>query len=157
MNTSQLYKYATWLLLALNLLLIAFFLTKPGPPGGKGKRMFRNQAIEILRLDTEQEAAFLKLAKNHREEMNKLNEQGNGLLKKYFSPLLDSTMVVDQAQLLSGLLALEKAKIEGTYQHFLEVKNTLDDSQIDDFDVFMSRAIGILLVEDQNRPLLPKD
>lgn len=157
MNASQLYKYATWLLLALNLLLIAFFLTKPGPPGGKGKRMFRNQAIEILRLDTEQEAAFLKLAKNHREEMNKLNEQGNGLLKKYFSPLLDSTMVVDQAQLLSGLLALEKAKIEGTYQHFLEVKNTLDDSQIDDFDVFMSRAIGILLVEDQNRPLLPKD
>ncbi len=158
MKTTQFYKYATWLLLILNLLLIAFFfLTAPGPPGGNGKRMFRNQAIEMLQLNSEQEAAFIKSATKHSDEMNKLNDQGNGLLKNYFSPLLDSTLVVDHAGLIAALLEIEKAKIEGTYQHFSEVKNTLSASQVAGFDVFMRRALGVLLLDQQKNAPRPKD
>jgi hypothetical protein len=158
MRTAQFYKYATWLLLTLNLLLIAFFfLTAPGPPGGDGKRMFRNQAIGMLQLNSEQEAAFIKSATKHSDEMNKLNDQGNDLLKSYFSPLLDSTLEVDHAGLIAALLEIEKAKIEGTYQHFLEVKSTLSDSQVAGFEIFMRRALGILLLDQQKNAPPPQD
>ena len=158
MKTSQFYKYATWLLLTLNLLLIAFFFfTKPGPPRGPNKHHFRNEAIELLKLSSEQETAFIEAAEMHNTAMDKLGQQGNSLLKSYFEPLLGKTNQVGKDSLMTAILDLEKAKIEGTFQHFSEVKDLLDDDQGADFDKFMRRAIGILLLEQQKKAPPHKD
>ena len=83
MKTAQFYKYATWLLLALNLLVIAFFFfTQPGPPRGKHRQHFRKEALNILQLSNEQKAAFVASADTHNKAMNTLGEQENSLLKK---------------------------------------------------------------------------
>lgn len=158
MKTAQFYKYATWLLLALNLLLIAFFFfMRPGPHGGNGKRMFRNQATEILQLNSEQEAAFIASAEAHNKTMNTLSAQENRLLKSYFEPLLDTAQRVDKDSLMSAILHLEKAKIKETFQHFSEVKNMLDASQSDGFEIFIRRALGILLLDQQKNTPPPGD
>jgi hypothetical protein len=158
MKTAQFYKYATWLLLALNLLVIAFFFfTQPGPPRGKHRQHFRKEALNILQLSNEQKAAFVASADTHNKAMNTLGEQENSLLKSYFEALMDTTQRVNQASLMAAVLELEKAKIEGTFQHFSEVKNMLNDSQSNEFEFFMRRALGILLLDQQKNTPPPKD
>jgi hypothetical protein len=158
MKTAQFYKYATWLLLSLNLLLIGFFfLGRPGPPNGPNRQNFRDEVVNVLKLNGEQEAAFVESAMRHSEAMNKFSDEENSILKNYFKPLLDNPQSEASDSLMVEILEIERAKIEGTFQHFSEVKGLLDDTQGANFDKFMRRALGILLLEQQQKAPPPKD
>ncbi|WP_020538846.1 hypothetical protein [Lewinella cohaerens] len=158
MKTAQFYKYATWLLLSLNLLLVAFFfLGRPGPPNGPGRQNFREEAVSVLQLSSEQEAAFVESAMKHSEAMTKLGKQEDSMLKNYFEPLLGYPKSEDPDSLMAEILGIERAKIEGTFQHFAEVKALLDDSQGANFDEFMRRALRMLLLDEQQKAPPPKD
>ncbi len=91
MDQLRFYKYATWGLLLLNVGVLAFFLlTMPKPPPASTKA-FLSEAIEILRLDAEQEATFRQMARAHNEKMKSLAEEQQRMLFPYFESLVSAT------------------------------------------------------------------
>ena len=154
MKTLQFYKYATFILLALNIGLIAFsFITRP--KGQKGAPQLR--AIETLGLDEAQHEFFLASAKEHITQMMSISEQQKELLMPYFNSIADSTQIVDAESVLSAVEQLERKKIEQTHQHFSEIKSILNADQIDDFEGFMDRTLEKLLVTQKKSLAPPKD
>lgn len=162
MKALQYYKYATWLLLALNLAMVAFFLLTRPPHnherrgGEQEKHDFRNQAIDILALDEVQKEAFLKSVKIHSETMVAIDEQERPLLKKYFQPLLDTTLTIDQVEVMNSILVLEKKKIAHTYQHFSEINTLMRADQEANFADFLQNALEILLLENKKQRPSPQ-
>ena len=155
MNQLQLYKYATGAMVLLNIALVLFFfLTKPDPPRGDGARNFRSKAIEILQLDTNQQATFVQLAERHNQRMKTISEQQRARLKPYFGSLIDTTKVSDTMALIEEIPQLERDKVEVTYQHFQEVRSLLTEEQLPYFEQFVSQALDILLL-DREKPRPP--
>ncbi|GJM34180.1 MAG: hypothetical protein DHS20C18_31810 [Saprospiraceae bacterium] len=158
MNTLQLYKYTSWGLLLLNLSMIAFFfLTKPNPPMRDGARNFRPRGIELLQLDKKQQTEFIGLAEQHNQQMRGLNDQQRNLLEPYFYSLIDSTKMTDRENILNEVQQLERQKIETTFHHFQEVKSILKNEQQADFELFMTNALKVLLLDSERKPHPPKD
>ncbi len=152
------YKYATWGLLILNLLMIAFFfLTKPQPPHKKGGPDFAKKAIDILKLDEQQHRTFLQSAKLHNQQMEEINRQQQEVLKPYFNSLINPNNNINADTLLQQVQQLERNKIESTYQHFKEVKSILTENQKADFNEFMDHALKIILLEKEKKPHPPKE
>jgi len=154
MKTVQFYKYATFILLALNITLISFFfITKP--KGNMGKPPLR--ALETLGLDKAQHDLFLASAKRHSTEMEGINEAQKKLLMPYFNQLTNTKQTINSDSIFREVQQLERRKIEQTYQHFSEIKATLKDEQIDDFEGFMDRILQRILLTQKKSPPPPKD
>lgn len=158
MKQSQLYKFATWGLLALNLFLIVFLSLRKGPPPGREPANdFSRQTIELLELDQEQNRNFLQMAREHDEQMRAISRKQAEVLKPYFDSLLDPTQVVDEEKLFGELAQLEREKIKLTYGHFQDVKLMLNDQQKIHFERFMERALEIILIKSKKNQPPPKD
>lgn len=159
MTQLQLYKYATWGLLSLNIAILAFFfLTKPKHPhhrGGKGD--FRNEVIQTLDLNEAQERVFKTLAAEHHEQMNSINRRQHELLPPYFEKLSDSLALIDQSEIMTQFQQLERQKIEFTYAHFEEIKQILEKRQLSDFKKLMDRFVDKLLLDNEKKRGRPKD
>jgi len=139
MKTLQFYKYATFILLALNIGLIVFsFVGRP--KGKKGAPQLR--AIETLGLDEAQHDIFLASAKRHQTQMISISEQQKELLMPYFNSIVDTTLIVNTDSILKEVEQLERSKVAQTYQHFSEIKSILNADQIDDFEGFMDRILA---------------
>jgi hypothetical protein len=158
MKQFQLYKYATWTLLVLNLALIAFFVfTKPQPPPNRGGKKFSEKAVDILKLDGQQQDRFLQAAKQHNQQMETINGQQQDLLKPYFNSLINTDQQVNSDTLLQQIQQLERNKIESTYRHFQEVKSMLNSEQQAGFEEFVNHALEIILLDKKKNPPPPKD
>jgi hypothetical protein len=156
MKQLQFYKYAAWVLLVLNISMLAFFfLTKPGPP--HTQRPFKNRAVDVMHLDKQQHDIFLQYVKLHRQQMDSINDQQAKLLQPYFYSLIDSTKVADTAAVLDAVQALERKKIVATYQHFKQVKSNLRSDQQPNFETFMNQALEMILLQTKKNPHPPKD
>lgn len=153
MKLFQLYKYAAWGLLILNLSMIAFFfLTAPPRPNDlKGKK----GAVQMMQLDEQQEKSFSSLAHQHMQQMSEFNRQQRSLLQPYFNSIIDTKITIQSDSLLKQVQALEQKKIESTYLHFQEVKAILKPEQYPDFEKFVEQAIGRILLEQEKRPKPP--
>ncbi|MEL6989221.1 MAG: hypothetical protein AAGK97_15520 [Bacteroidota bacterium] len=148
MKQLQFYKYATIALLLLNLAMIAFFfLTKPKPIK---KEITFNGPHELLSLDEEQEKAFLNLAKDHKAELKNINKNQQRLLSEYFKKLNNNNVQTDS--LMDQVIALEKNKIESTYQHFTDIKQILNPNQLDQYDKFVEAALSRILKTSSRTP-----
>ena len=147
MKQIQFFKYATLLMLVLNLGLVAFFLlTKPKPPM-RGET-FNPRAIEILQLDKDQHQAFLQSAEQHGKQMKSINDGQRDLLRPYFNSLVDPSLKINSDSILQQVQLLDRQKVEATYFHFKTVKTLLRDDQQDNFEQFMTKALGRLLLND---------
>ena len=155
MKQLQFYKYATLVLLLLNISMIGFFLlTKPKGPHRNG--FGPKPTVEILKLDKQQHDAFLGHAKRHIEQMENYNILQKNQLKPYFNTLVDSTKNIDSNSHLQQVLQLERKKIESTYQHLQDVKSILRPEQQADFEPFVGSDLEIILLEKKN-PLPSKE
>ena len=154
MKQLQFYKYATWGLLILNVSMIAFFfLTAPPRPSG-GERAGK-KAIDILRMDEDQNNSFLQYVQQHSNQVDNLDKQQLSLLKLYFKNLISSSNKVNSDSLLNKIQLFERQKIEFTYQHFLDVKSILKPDQQVHFEDFMEHAMDIIL-KVHNKPPRPQ-
>lgn len=154
MESLKFYKYATWGLLILNLLMLSFFIiTKGGKHEGNHTP---GMAAELLKLNDEQHTQFLASAQQHEQIMDRINAAQSSLLKPYFSQLT-TPQKITSANTLTEIQALEKQKIEATYQHFEEVKNILTIEQLPDFKIFMNHILTRLIDTKKKNPPPPKD
>ena len=158
MKNIQFYKYATIGLLVLNLSMIAFFFfTKPKPLHSKNRQDLSKTTIDILNLDQQQNTKFLQSAKEHQQQMKRIDSQQIKLLEPYFTNLLDSKNDVNSDTLLQQIQQLERNKIELTYQHFEEVKLMLNEEQKDDFELFITHALQMILSQKKKYHPPPKE
>lgn len=155
MKQLQFYKYAIWFLVLLNLSIIAFFFFTGKPPHHRGG-FNGKKTIELLNLDREQHLQFTASAKTHQEEMVKLDEQQQQLLKPYFESIVDPTKVTNQDAILRQVEMLERKKIERTYQHLNEVKLMLRPDQQVNFKQFMNQILKRILRQTKKNQHPPK-
>lgn len=146
MQSTQFYKYTTWGMLCLNLILIGFLFL--GRPNG-GHKM---RAIDSLKMDKTQHDAFLASAKRHASLMRELTKAQTDLLKPYFQQLIDTNLIINEDQLFTDLQIVEKQKIKSAYQHFEEIKNFLREEQLAGFKPFMDEILGKVLSEKEKKP-----
>ena len=159
MDKTKLFKYSTWGLLALNLSILAFFLlTKPGhPPHLHEGGNFRLKVTEILSLNEKQESQFFNLAREHKKQMDDLNNKQSGLLRTYFSSLSDLSIKDDSNEGLEPLQQLQNDKLKTTYAHLLSIKLLLNKDQLPQFDSFMNEFTDRVMVDKSNkRPPPPR-
>ncbi|MFK7950735.1 MAG: hypothetical protein AB8G11_24325 [Saprospiraceae bacterium] len=148
MEQVKFYKYATIFLVILNISMVAFFfLTKPKgiPPRGN------KNAIEILKLDKTQKDTFLQYADIHKSLMKGFNKEQKALLKTYFQTLTDTTNIAITDSLLTEVQALERKKIESTYEHLAEIKIILNEEQEPRYQQFMNRVYRMILAEGKKK------
>lgn len=154
MKQLKFYKWATWGLLALNLLMLSFFFITRG--GEHGRHGLSNRAIDLLKLNEEQHTQFLASVKRHDQVMTSINLAQSNLLKPYFAQLTTPNPNINLAAILEKIQVLEKQKIASTYQHFEEVRNTLTEEQLPDFKLFMDNILKKLIATEKKNPHPPK-
>lgn len=146
MSKLKLYKYLCLGLLLLNIGLISFFLLTNGGKPPKHK-IFKNEAVEILELDENQETEFANLAQEHGDKMRDLERQQADLLKPYFTNLINGN---SEMEIPANALAIEKEKINITHQHFKDVKSLLKPEQKENFAAFMKGALRNIMSTGNN-------
>lgn len=154
MKQLQFYKYSAAGLLVLNLAMVAFFfLTAPPHQGGRADGQ---RAVDILKLDRQQDESFMPLAREHMQLMDDFNDQQRSLLKPYFNSLVEQNDTYNSDSLLHQVQLIERKKIESTYQHFQDVKALLRPEQEARFAAFVDHALQRILLEQSNQgPPLP--
>lgn len=136
MEKEKLYKLIIGILLALNLLQLFGFLFAPQPQAPQ-EGHFENEAVKMLNLDAEQKEKFARFAEEHKEKMKNLYDEQTQLSSAYFNQTSDS--------LLNRIAQIETEKISATQQHFSDVKNLLNESQVANFEQFKKKALQSIL------------
>ena len=157
MKQLKLYKLSTWILLILNLCIVGWVFLKKnsGPP--RGPKDGKKQAIDILKLDQQQNDAFLRLASQHMNQMKDLDAQQRTLLYVYFKNVFDTDKVSNSDSLLNNVQHVEMQKIESTFQHFKDIKSLLSTDQHAHFEEFMEHALEMILSKRKKNPPPPKE
>lgn len=141
-------------LIVLNATILFLFLggKNPGRPGQGGQAPRDLQIIEALSLDEEQQAKFEVLKEDHRGKMRELNSGTDEMLQAYFMLLesgeIDSTQ---KDSLESEFAALEKEKINVTFDHFQKLKTLCNPDQQEEFDAFLPTLIELVLPRGQEK------
>lgn len=156
MSALRFYKYATWILFSLNLLIIAFLLLHRPPPKGKNPIGF-SSATDMLKLDEQQHELFLSSAEKHKAEILRIDKSQKALLHTYFNQLTDSNNAVNSDSLLVEVQKLERSKIEFTTTHLKEIKAILKPEQTPDFEIFMEHILSRILANNKKTPPPPKE
>ena len=155
MSHIQFYKYATFALLALNIVL-ATFLIIGAPKHDRPKPLGKGGAMKMLHLSEQQHQLFIQSANNHGETMGKLDGMQRDLLRNYFEQILESTPIKSDS-ILMEVQEIEEKKITYTYQHLAEVKALLNEGQLPYFQDFITHILIVLLETDKKKPPTPKD
>jgi periplasmic protein CpxP/Spy len=144
------------ILLALNLILIAFLLLKPmadhhrmqREEGGPGHFL-----VQKLKFNAAQETAFDKLRMAHHDSIEILMVEGKKLRKSFFDGLItnanDSTKLKMAEQIADNQKQIELL----TYNHFVEVKKLCTPEQMGVFNDIIQEVIQNL----QGPPMRPPD
>ena len=153
MDKLKFYRYAALGLLVLNLAILAFFFLYRPLVGGPHQRP-RPTHLE-LGFDEAQQDAFFGLVKTHQSMMQRINREQKDLLAEYFNTLAQNEP--DSAAMMpQNYTKLEKEKISGTYDHFLEVKALLRPDQQQNFPSFVNRSLKNILGRGRKPPPRPK-
>ena len=150
MEHAQFYKYSTWGLLLLNLSMVGLFLLTANPPP-QGAATGEQKAVDILRMDEQQDETFLQLVRQHIQLMDDFSNQEQKLLQPYFYSLIDQNIANNSDSLLNQVLLLERKKIESVYQHFQHIKSILRPNQLGNFAAFNDHVVVRILME-QKKP-----
>lgn len=147
MNPLTFYKYGTYGLLVMNVMMLAFFFFFRPKSSRPHTRQFEQEAMKMLSLDETQRFAFKDAAKKHGSQVRGLNEDNRRLVEQFF---LDDGST--DSLLISKIQQLESQKLILTKKHFEEIKNILKPDQIKHFEPFKRRALGIILKQGRGGP-----
>lgn len=149
MSKFKIYQWSTWVLLLLNVSMIAFFfLTKPNHPNREP--LFQSAKTE-MNLSDDQYNLFTQSAEKHKAQIEQLNDKQKQVLQLYFGSLTSNDSINNDS-LLVQLQNTEKHKISITYEHFREIKTLLKPEQYPAYDAFVQRAIDRILRLDKKVP-----
>lgn len=145
MKELKFYKFATILLVVLNLCILAIVLLRnPSTHSKNNSRDFLKHAIRLLHLDEQQEEKFKHLSRQHHQQISRISEQQQDALTPYFQNLI-SKNDDEMDSLIIEIENYEREKVEITYQHFQEVKALLKSDQYEYYEDFVQRAIKIII------------
>ncbi|MEP1034783.1 hypothetical protein [Ekhidna sp.] len=145
---SKLYKIGFFVLLAINIGLVALFVFRPKPPiREKGAR---EQISKKLALTEAQEKQFGEMVATHRKAVRALINEERTLVQSYFEQLSATASVEERQVLLQQIMKLKEDKIVLTYNHFEELKSLCNEEQLAKFDEVMADVIP-RLVNASNR------
>ena len=153
MKAARLYKYTTWFLLFINIVMLFFLFFTMRPPLDRQEGLAKHM-METLRLQPNQLPAFTASANRHKIQLKSLSGQQRQLLKNYFEILIDKP--ADKEAILRQLQQLERQKIESTFQHFKEVKGLLNPHQLKDYERFVKEALAEMFSGKKIIPLSKK-
>jgi hypothetical protein len=148
MNQLQFFKGGFSIALLLNIILLAFIFFRPAKHSKS--HHFLHEVVHELQLDESQKAQFLASAKTHHELIEANNTKQKALISAYFNFLTKANNHIPQDSLLQELSLLKEEKIQFTYQHFAELKQSLRVDQQKNFPKVLHKALGILL-ENKSR------
>ena len=130
------------LVLINSVILVYILFIKPAnaPAPRPGKFI-----IENLELDKDQISKFELMKREHREQMNKLDDQYKNLLTEYLnglkSPQIDSSKN-KQLEDTMAAIQIEKAKI--TFSHFVQVKSICREDQQKKLNQIVPELINVM-------------
>ncbi len=159
MTSKKIYQIGFVLLLLINTTLIFFLVKKAStPPMNDNSR--QGSIIEKistqLELTEDQLATFQSMAMQHREQMRIFGNEHKQLLESYFETLNDSSPESAE-RIKNDLLEVESKKLQHTYEHFQELKSTLNESQKVRFELIIKDISAVLTGERNNRRPPPRD
>lgn len=147
MNPLTFYKYGTYGLLIMNVMMLAFFFfSRPKPPRAN-PRQFTEEAMNMLGLDEAQRAVFLDSSSKHASQVRILNNDHRKLVEQFFT-----TNGSTDSLLIHKIQEVESQKLIATQAHFEEIKNMLKPDQIKHFESFKRKALGIILKQRPEGP-----
>lgn len=149
MTRSKFYKYASIILLLLNITLVtAFLITKPkNRPRGEG----RLNAKDLLKMDDAQHDLFLINLEKHKEEVNEIREKQIEVLRPYLYSVGDSTKLENNNAIINTLKELEGIKLTSMYNHLKDLQDILSEDQLPLFDSFLKQRLDDMTRRDENR------
>ncbi len=128
------------LLVVMNGAVLFYFLTgRQIPPPRHDKRI-----IEALHFDDLQQQEFEKLKFGHRDQMNRLDDAFNGLLKDYFETLASGNTSMRDS-LANELGKIEQQRVNITWDHFNDLKKLCKPEQAEDFNNFLPELIRFIV------------
>lgn len=160
MSQITIFKWATAVLVLINIALAIFIFNLPIPHQG---HKLLDQVPKILNLDEAQTDKFKGMAKGHHEKMSKLEREQRVLISAhfgqlYFKPIRQENIGKQQKDLnLEKITALELDKINLTYEHFEEVKSLLTANQLPYYKNFVEKATHSILTKSKKERRPPKD
>jgi Spy/CpxP family protein refolding chaperone len=130
------------LVLINTIVLIYIFVIKQGPNQAPRPGKF---IIESLELDENQISSFEKMKRDHRSQMNKLDEEYKDLLTQYLNGLKEKQVDSVKNKTLEEKMAaiqIEKARI--TFSHFAKVKSICREDQKKKLNNIVPELINVM-------------
>lgn len=149
MNKITLLTVAVVGLLLLNAGLLVFMFTKRppmGPPRGEGKGSAAGVIIEKLKLDAQQQLQFAALRKQHRDQMEKIQEEDRESHRNYFELLKQDNPDHQKADSLATLISEHNKQIQQvTFNHFEQLRKICTAEQKQLFDSSIDEIIRMMM------------
>lgn len=116
-----------------------------GSPGPGGNRAFDERVISVLQLNETQQQQFNDMKRQHHQKMMQLDEAMKEPFEKYFSLLKQATpdtMLKDSLERVITGIYLQK--VQSTYDHFNELKNSCTPEQQKQFATLIPGLMQVI-------------
>lgn len=134
MSKTKLLTILVLILVVINVVTLSFFISKRPHDRSGSRKMPREIVIRKLHFDAEQIAQYEVLIKEHREAINRLDNQLR-IFKNNLYKQLGETNVKEGNNKLFLEIATTQATIEEIhFNHFLAIKKLCKPEQLDDFN-----------------------
>lgn len=147
------------LLILMNATILFLFLGGKAPkrPGPGDLHPKDKLIIEALSFDKAQQAKFMDLKEEHRNQIRHLNSKANRIVDSYFTLLQAQEIdLVKKDSLESEFASIEKEKMNVTFDHFQKLKNSCSPSQKKKFDAFLPDLIQLVMPPRQEKLVPPR-
>ena len=153
MKKETLLTLAVIALLLLNFGTLGFlFFRRPPHPPGPDHRQLDQKIMETLHLNPAQQQQFDQLKKAHSQQMIQSCRAYRDALGNYFALLKNDTIVPTLRDSLQAVLAhIQKERAEGTFRHFIDLKNLCSPEHRQNFDALLPELMQVILPEQQRR------
>lgn len=140
MKKLNFYKYSSLALLILNILLLAFLFSRPGPGRGPKKMI-----IHELGLSSDQVKEYESLIQDHRANVDALEAGLFEAKKALYSQLEEGNAPGETDRLLDELSRLHRELERAHYKHFEGLKAICTQDQMPQFSELIRNLPGLFV------------
>jgi periplasmic protein CpxP/Spy len=153
MKRENLLLWMVAILIVINGAILFYFLQKEGnPPPHRDKLI-----VEALQFDDNQRTEFDRLKRQHRNQINELDDKFKQSLENYFLLLrLDTETQLKKDSIENVLTSLEQERVRVTYAHFQDLKNLCRADQQEKFNAFIPQLIEFIVKSGPKRDGPPR-
>jgi periplasmic protein CpxP/Spy len=149
MNKTTLLTVSVVGLLLLNAGMLVFMFTKrppQGPPHGEGRGGAADFIVQQLKLDDKQQGQFAELRKQHRDQMDEVQEADKELHRNYFDLLKQDSADMKAVDSMAAVMGETNKKIQLiTYNHFKQLRSICNAEQKKLFDNTIDEIIHFMM------------